>query len=81
MANLSITFTRTSPAGSVSRNKDYSDADLDRLNAAATKELQSQGVTSPTTGQIADYLFGRVKAEFINFTKAQETTTPTLIEL
>jgi hypothetical protein len=81
LANFSVTFTRTSPAGSISRNKDFTDADLDRLNAAATKELQSQGVTSPTTGQIADYLFGRVKAEFINFTKAQEQSTPTSIDM
>jgi hypothetical protein len=81
MANLSITFSRTSPSGSISRNKDYSDADLDRLNAAATKELQEQGIASPTNGQIADYLFNRVKADFITFTRSQETTTPVSIGL
>ena len=72
MANLSITFTRTSPAGSISRNKDYSDTDLDRLNAAATAELQSQGTDNPTNGQIADYLFARVKADFTTFTRNHE---------
>ena len=73
MANLSITFTRTSPSGSVSRNKDYSDADLDRLNAAATAALQEQGVENPTNGQIADYLFNRIKADFKTFTRHHET--------
>jgi hypothetical protein len=72
MANLSVTFTRTSPAGSISRNKDYSDADLDRLNAAVTAELQEQGIASPTNGQIADYLFDRVKADFKTFTRNSE---------
>lgn len=74
MANLSVTFTRSSPAGSISRNKDYTDADLDRLNAAATRELQAQGIASPTTGQIADYLFSRIKADLTTFTKNSEDT-------
>lgn len=79
MANFSATFTRTSPAGSISRNKDFTDAELDRLNAAVVKELQSQGTANPTNGQIADYTFGILKARLIEFTKSQEAQTATTI--
>ena len=73
MANLSITFTRTSPAGSVTRNRDYSDADFDRLQAAAIAELQAQEIPNPTNGQVADYLFSRIRADFKNLTRNHET--------
>lgn len=74
MANLSVTFTRTSPAGALIRNKDFSDADLDRLQAAATIQLQSQQIANPTQNQIADYLFARVVADFKTFTLNSENT-------
>lgn len=73
MANIQLTITRSSPAGAVNRNKDFSDADLDRLQAAASAELRDQGIANPTNGQIAQYLFDRVVADFKSFTRNQET--------
>lgn len=78
MATLTMTIARGSPAGSVNRSRNFSDADLDRLQAAATAQLQSQGIASPTQNQIADYLFDRIVADFKTFTHMQETAAADL---
>lgn len=72
MANLRLTITRTSPSGSISPNKDFSDSDLDRLQAAAIAQLQEQEISNPTSAQIANYLFSRVVADFKTFTRNHE---------
>lgn len=75
MANVNLSISRTSPVSSFTRNKDFSDADLDRLMAAATVALRAQEIPNPTQNQIADYLFSRVVADFKNFTNNQEAAT------
>lgn len=73
MANFSITITRASPAGSVSRNKTFSDNDLDRLQAAVIAELNEQEIPNPTQNQIADYIFARIVADLKVFTRNRES--------
>ena len=74
MATLTLTIARASPVSSVNRSKNFDDADLGRLQTAATARLQEDGIPSPTQGQIADYLFARVVADFKTFTRNQEAS-------
>lgn len=72
MANIQLTITRTAPPGALNRNRDFTDADLDRLQAAATAALREQEIANPTQNQIVQYLFDRVVADFKSFTRNQE---------
>lgn len=72
MANVTLTISRTSPAGSINRDKDFSDADLDRLQAAASAQLQEGGIANPSNGQIVQFLFDRIIADFKTFTRNHE---------
>jgi hypothetical protein len=74
MANIQLTIARTSPVSSFSRNKDFSDGDLDRLLAAATAQLKDQGIANPTQSQLADYLFARLTADFKTLSRNSETS-------